>query len=298
MKNLFLFGAGASYGSNDVNPYSPPLGNDLFHKLNEFEPHHWGRFPSEIVDLFNLNFERGMGEIWDKYSTHTADLMQSLGRYFSNFTVGSENLYYRLISSLKKTGKDKECLFSTINYDCLIEDASIKNGYKIDYNPKFNQNSQAISILKLHGSCNFITAQLNASNIRFSKGIVFEGGIKPIPFPSVRSYFSGNTSLPPVMSIYARNKPLQVSPNTIKQIQNVWQDYIQTVEQIFVIGLNPNIEDSHIWDFLTKTQAKIFYIGNEVDFDQYTQNHRDSKENLFINTTFETSFMDLLKILI
>ncbi|KKM89656.1 hypothetical protein LCGC14_1246540 [marine sediment metagenome] len=34
MKNLILFGARASYGSIDVKSYSPPIGNDLFLKLN------------------------------------------------------------------------------------------------------------------------------------------------------------------------------------------------------------------------------------------------------------------------
>ena len=234
-----------SYGSIDVNPYSPPLGNDLFLKLNEFEPHLWSRFPPEIERLFNLNFERGMDEIWCKYSTYTADLMQSLGRYFSGFTVGRENLFYKLINSLKEVNKIKECLFSTINYDCLIEDASIKNGYKIDYNIEFNQNSQVLSILKLHGSCNFIIDKLDASNIRVTRGIAFEGGIKIIHPSHVYSHFSGSTSLPPIMSIYAKNKPLQVSPNIIKQIQNVWQEHSQIVERIIVIGINPNIEDRH-----------------------------------------------------
>ncbi len=297
MKNLFLFGAGASYGSIDVNPYPPPLGIDLFLRLKGFESRLWSRFPPEIENLFNSNFERGMEEIWNKYSTYTADLMQSLGKYFSRFSIGEENLYYKFINSLKEDDNIQDCLFSTLIYDCLIEGGLLKNGYKLNYFPEYSQNDNVIPILKLHGSCNFIIAQLQASNIRFSKGIVFEGGVKSIHPSHVNSYFSGNSSLPPVMSIYAKSKPLQVSPEVIKHIQQEWQQNIQKTKKIIVIGVSPNIEDHHIWDFITKTQAKLFYVGNEENFNHYTQNYRKTKENEFIKRTFEDSYTDLINII-
>lgn len=58
IKNVILFGAGASYGSD--NSGIPPLGNNLFSELARFNPHGWGALPSEFRKVFNNDFEQGM----------------------------------------------------------------------------------------------------------------------------------------------------------------------------------------------------------------------------------------------
>lgn len=123
---------------------------------------------------------------------------------------------------------------------------------------------------------------------------MFEGGAKVIHSSQVNTHFLGCTSLPPVISIYARSKPLQVATHLIEKIQKVWQEKSQGAKKIFVIGANPNVKDHHIWDYITKSQAILYYVGNETAFENYTQKYRSSKNNIFINNTFIDSFNNLL----
>jgi hypothetical protein len=58
MKNIILFGAGASYGSD--NSGIPPLGNNLFSELARFNPPGWGSLSIEYKNTFNDDFEQGM----------------------------------------------------------------------------------------------------------------------------------------------------------------------------------------------------------------------------------------------
>jgi hypothetical protein len=61
MKTLILFGAEASYGSD--NSGIPPLGNNLFSELARFNPPGWGSLSIEYRNTFNDDFEQGMQKI-------------------------------------------------------------------------------------------------------------------------------------------------------------------------------------------------------------------------------------------
>ena len=63
--NLFLFGAGASHGSDIVD--TPPLGTNLFNALKRPDPNGWGKMPQPIGDIFIKDFEVGMKRLSDKY---------------------------------------------------------------------------------------------------------------------------------------------------------------------------------------------------------------------------------------
>lgn len=60
-KNLILFGAGASYGSDSAN--TPPLGSDLFSELSRFNLPGWGALPGGLVKVFKADFEKGMVQV-------------------------------------------------------------------------------------------------------------------------------------------------------------------------------------------------------------------------------------------
>lgn len=60
MKKLIVFGAGASFGSEDN---MPPLSNSLFAKLVEAYPSSWGQIGEEVSRLFQDDFEKGMEKI-------------------------------------------------------------------------------------------------------------------------------------------------------------------------------------------------------------------------------------------
>jgi len=60
-KNIILFGAGASYGSDNIG--TPPLVNNLFNELTKFNPQGWGRLSNNYSFDFQNDFEQGMIKI-------------------------------------------------------------------------------------------------------------------------------------------------------------------------------------------------------------------------------------------
>ncbi len=71
-KNLILFGAGASTGSDTFGV--PPLGNGLLSALQQFDPGTWNQIPLNLISQLRNDFEKGMEEISNKHSTVLATL--------------------------------------------------------------------------------------------------------------------------------------------------------------------------------------------------------------------------------
>ena len=144
-----LFGAGASFGSGSCSPYSPPLGNDLFLKLNE----QGGNFSNLNEDIklkfIEHGFESGMASIEDN-SRNITPMQKEMACYLSKFSIKNDNAYARLFNKLRTYLSDITIV--TLNYDLLIEQAILMNGYNVDY----NADGKGISLLKPHGSSNFL----------------------------------------------------------------------------------------------------------------------------------------------
>src|ERR1019366_900710 len=100
MRIAILFGAGASFGSGNVNPYPPPLGANLYADLAEQFPQSWGSLPSEIAEVFEKNqFEEAMVAIWATPSALVQQLLIDMTIYFSRFRAGAtrSDCYSQLI---------------------------------------------------------------------------------------------------------------------------------------------------------------------------------------------------------
>jgi hypothetical protein len=69
MKNIFLFGAGASTGCKGTN-FKVPAGKELFLLLKQQFPNAWGTLPEDLDAIFSDNFEKGMKIIWENYKGH------------------------------------------------------------------------------------------------------------------------------------------------------------------------------------------------------------------------------------
>lgn len=57
---IFLFGAGASYGSGGIIPETPPLGFQLYEILEEIYPGSWGALPEKYKSGLRKDFENGI----------------------------------------------------------------------------------------------------------------------------------------------------------------------------------------------------------------------------------------------
>jgi hypothetical protein len=295
-KNIFLFGAGASHGCKGLNNEAP-LGWQLYDKLKRQFPLSWGQLPKQLDEVFenDPNFENGMGKIWENNTVDMLplknQLLQEMGIYFSGFDIVDKptNLYVQLI----KQCVDKNCLdktlFSTINYDCLLETAFQKIGFGFD-NYEISEYER-LKVIKLHGSCNFALPQVFVGKNAFlgsgailGKGPAFK--VKCLHPSQVSSCFNNNvTSLYPVMSIYAKYKPIQFVPDIINGLQKFWQEQIRQAESVFIIGISPNMDDRHIWDYISQTEAKIFYCGGKETFENWQVNVKRNDE--YIANEFE-----------
>ncbi|MGD9108466.1 MAG: hypothetical protein PVI75_04775 [Gammaproteobacteria bacterium] len=297
MDIVFLFGAGASYGTGGILPESPPLGNKLFFELKRCCPHSWRALPSEVDNIFcELNFETGMGEIYKKYSMYIPMLMRDMAIYFIQFRpIQSKSLYCQLIKKLSKQNFG-EVLLSTINYDCLLEYSVLNQGLTFDYH--FNDNDRSkkdFYLLKLHGSCNMFAGNINASQgVYYSANCVFEGGIAFSLNPNVViEHFLVKTGLAPVMCLYMKNKPLSVSPAGINVIQKKWAEYVCNAKAVFIIGVAPNKEDIHIWNPIADSPGNIYYVGDLLAWNNWLKENQ-SKKAKYLGKTFDKAFKKIV----
>lgn len=291
---VVLFGAGASFGSGEVSPKAPPLGKDLFEALVRLFPSTWGQIPESVKAEFLKDFEEGMGILIEKHGFAVAPLMQRMACFLSQFhlTSSSNNLYIHFFDFLVSRGLLKDTLVSTINYECLIENAVNLNNLKVGYFANPESGNQIAPIWKLHGSCNFKVTGLEATrDVSFSGvGVAFDGSIEPLNPSDVRRVYLGNTALYPAMCLYAKGKPITMSPSVIKKAQATWADEVQKAEIICVIGIHPNPTDAHIWSPITESDAQLYYVGNESAFKAWTSQYRADKANLHLGNKWNAVF--------
>jgi hypothetical protein len=264
MITLFLFGAGASNGSLDSIPYPPPLGCQLFNELQEA-----GGIArticDDLADRFQQDFEEGMDMFFDKRNEDVTAFLREMARYFVRFKPGPNNLYKKLISKL--SGSKDEFVFSTINYDLLIEIALNQAGFAISYSglPVRKNN---FPVIKMHGSCNFLPdvqpGQIQGVQFKVPK----TGGILDAPVRAVRpqeviQFCRREDSIAPAMAMYGGLKWVPFCGGFVKEQQKYWQHEVYRAQHIFVIGAGVHTRDTHIWEPLAKSTAWLGYVGHE-----------------------------------
>lgn len=264
MKDIFLFGAGASYGSGQIIPEQPPLLRALYSELKRCYPRTWGSLPKKLPDKFNQDFELGMAEMWDNYSSIIPQLMQEMALYFVQFRPANfkENMYFKLLQFLIEKNKVSLAILFTLNYEVLLDLCALVLNLGIDAESK-TEDEKTIKIIKLHGACNIIPVGIKVSrSVKFTKGVLFGTGAKYLfDLNQVAEFCLGDNGLPPVMALIMKEKPIQVSKFILSYYQKIWHDILKEENKIFIIGVNPNNEDKHIWNPLMTTPSKIYYVG-------------------------------------
>jgi len=289
MSKLTIFtGAGASYGCNYISPYSPPLGRDLYEDLETFAPDIMSQINLKIGRQNITNFETKMHEIWNG-QINLVLVNSMLAVYFSRFSPNNtSNTFTELLNVIKEN--DSDFVYSTLNYDCIAEYAAQFLGFKINY--EFNNLKQdEFNILKLHGSCNFVmsgmTGPLGGMTLPSQLGVL-DGPMSAIWPPSsmqteIQKYPAG-----PIMAFYMKNKPVQVNRKSIAEIQQVWKDRILESNKLIIIGVNPNLEDKHVWDSIKTTKAKIGFVGSDNGFKKLNKLNLQKKPK-HLSESFENS---------
>jgi hypothetical protein len=301
MKCVILFGAGASHGTPNVLPKSPPLGSGLYSELAQAFPNTWGALPHQLVSKFLSYFEDGMDELWQQHSHVVPTLMQDMACFFAQYRLdGTQSDYYsRLILDLKEAGKLDDYAFSTINYECLIELALGLARRKVCYGADFSTEPGTSTLWKIHGSCNFTVKGINAIKgaVSYTSGATFYGnGINPIDPAQVPNYCAAS-ALYPCMSLYSPGKPNQMARAMIESMQRNWQSFVSTADKVIVVGAAPHLPDSHIWDYLASCPGHLYYIGSQLEFTNWVTTRRQVNTYTHLGDKLAQSYPNLKTIL-
>jgi hypothetical protein len=292
---IFLFGAGASYGAGGILPEPPPLGFQLYSILERVCPSTWGGLPNTVKNVFYEDFERGMQIVYARFSSVIPALMRDMAIYFIQFRpYRRSTLYCRLTSDLQRSGLLPRVLFSTLNYDCVLEYSLLEQKLSISY---FDEgNSEIIPVWKLHGSCNMFSHSVQVSQgVYYGTGVVWEGGIQAfLDSNSVIQHCLVETGLAPVMCLYMHGKLLNVSPAAVRQLQQEWVKTVIDGTAIVCIGVRPLPEDTHIWDHLATSPAPLYFIGDQQALDAWQQISRVGSTE-YLGPRFNTAYQSLIE---
>jgi hypothetical protein len=226
---------------------------------------------------------------------------RKIASYFAGFTLDStgDDLYSRLLAFLQRTGKIKHCVFASLNYECIFEQAADKLEIQVDYSCG-ERRDEGISVLKPHGSCSFITPdirqwehQLTNPNAHLACGMEC---LSPVGIEETLAAKLGPKNCNyPVMSLYSLGKDSLVAGMKIQEIRNAWSTLLlgaSAEATVAVIGVRPNSGDTHVWTPIQNTSAKLLYIGSENDSPIWAS--AKSRCIRFLPKTFEDGFNLLL----
>lgn len=231
--------------------------------------------------------------LYERHGMAIPQLMRDMAIYFIQFRpYQRRTLYCRLVDDLARIGLLSRTIFSTLNYECVLEFSMAEAGILLSYFDAGNENT--CPVWKLHGSSNFFSAQVQASpGVFYSTGVVFEGGIQAFPdINRVIGHCLLETALAPVMCLYMEGKPVSISPSVIQRVQEMWKDAVARAKAIFCIGVYPLEADDHIWSPIAKTQADLFFIGDKAAFDDWGERNRRG-QSAYLGARFHEGYTKL-----
>ena len=283
MSTVFLFGAGASAYSLDCTPSCPPLGKDLFAAL-QAQGGVSATFSPELVATFTTNFEDGVAALRSSRPVDLLEFLRDLARYFAQFAPGPNNLYRQLIRLLVSTRF--EGVLASINYDVVLELAINAEGPRITYHglpvPPGN-----LSVLKLHGSCNFLPVMQpgQISGIGFDvgpTGSVLEADVRPVTPAEAVAFCDREDSVAPVLALYVKGKQVLICPSFVRAQVDAWSHALSRATRAFVVGVRVNPDDDHIWGALAHSPARLFYVGPDpASFFAWAREHKRKRVHAF-----------------
>lgn len=297
MSSIIVFGAGASYGAGNIIPSRPPLGAELYTELSKNFPRSWGALPEDAKDEFEINFERGMSVIWDKYSSAVLELMRHMALYFAQFRPKQPNStpYASLASEIQQRKLNEKVVAATLNYECLLElefsHAGIEISYSLEEVPK-----GVIKVLKPHGSCNFIPKGISGpkGSIQIGRGAAIDMPVQVLGSMNEVIKHVLTQALPPIMCLYMEGKPTQVAAGTIKAVQKNLQDEISEAKVVVVVGVHPNPKDTYIWDSIASCAGEVGYVGPSFEsFTQWTKEFRPQGNSIYLSESFESGTVQI-----
>jgi hypothetical protein len=292
--NLFIFGAGASYGADTNKSLVPPLAADLFNCLAKQYPDISNN--SAVMSLaadFSKDFEQGLLKLY-KCQPHFLSVFQRrMAHFFFQYghtiSIQQSNLYYRLAQEIKR--KATLICLASLNYERTLEISFGAAEVQMVCNsaPKAGQAELCFP----HGCCHLFCEGVRASagGVSFSgMNISTNGPVSPIANPAAFEDRIRGDAFPPVMSYFEPTKVTTSGANFISAQRSRFKQLISEASKIAVIGIKIREHDEHIWQPLKDTSAKIIYCSGEEDAAQYETWRGDKPHRL--NDLVIPSFWD------
>lgn len=289
MPALILLGAGASFGSGDVQPCCPPLGNGpdgLFARL-EAAGGQAASLPDDLKVIFRNDFEKGMARFYEFAGGDIMRFQREMAAYLAAFKPGKDNAYTGLI----RTIGPRRAIYASLNYDLLFELAAASLGLSTFYGT--DPVIRGVRLLKIHGSSNFWpdipVGVLRNCTFKGSGRADIQAPIKPLNQEETLYRCSVEDSVSPALAMYAPGKAVKISPDYVERQQDLWRGAVRRASRIFVVGVRVHNADVHIWGELARAHAPLTYFGCEWDrrpYEQWTAENRKAN-SYFIQARFD-----------
>ncbi|WNJ81674.1 hypothetical protein RJE46_10750 [Cedecea neteri] len=256
-----LFGAGASWDSERYAP-RPPLGKDLFSELNDLD----GRY-SKLSDVQKKEFKSGGFEVGMCFIPNDSEIINplqiELALFLSKYEPTSDGAYVRLFKMLGSLRRKINIL--TLNYDLLIEKSLLLCG---DKEVSYDEVQDTASVLKVHGSCNFVPDVHPGINI--GKIVSVDCGTF-VDTDRVRilqshgdleswSKSHHGKSFSPVMCLFNKEKRVVMNSSIIEGLKARYSSVIKQSRYVFIVGVNYVPHDSHVWDCIFDSGAELIIV--------------------------------------
>lgn len=257
MTRLILLGAGASFGSVDAEPYTPPLGDDLFAAL-EARGGQAATLPEDLKAKFREGFEIGMAAFDEKFNGNVMRFQRELAHYLAQFAPGPNSIYLKLIRAVNP----QRVIFCSLNYDLLFELSAAALHLGTNYSSE--KLARSVRLLKIHGSSNF-WPNLEGTQMHgctFSgNGVDIEAPVRPLSQQDTIQQCLTQDSLAPAIAMYAEGKKKKVCPSYINDQQTQWTTAVSVATKVAIIGTRIYLPDKHIWTALSASRASVYYYG-------------------------------------
>jgi hypothetical protein len=317
--HIFVFGAGASFGSDGRHLLDrgllPPLGNGLYPHLRDApELKYWKDLPTDIIRMFESGpFEPAMAALDQCEDGAKKSLWRDieLARFFSRYRPEPTNLYWKLAHRIAKGLSNKRWSGAaiTLNYERLLEEACMRNlvfttvkgvTYYDDNLPPL-QDNQLFEVCYPHGACQFFMAQTwfegegdivfgETARLTSNVGANHLLDINHIPTACDKRQI-------PLICRYHPSKRPSVDNYFIRTQQARSKELISNAKVITIVGAQCFYEtDAHLWGPLASTDAKLFYVepglSGQEQFRTWALScdKREAHEFSIIPKTFKDAF--------
>lgn len=292
MPTVFLFGAGASYGSDGVG--RPPLGADLFGALAAFNPPGWGTITGDLAADFQRDFEAAFATV----QPHAyGPLLRVMGGYFFQFTPRPTNLYVALAQRIRTVNAWLTALCS-LNYERLLELSLSTAGIRPAVGSPSNQASQ-VELCLPHGCCHLFCDSVRAVSgmVSFAGAQVQTNGpITVVSNPAQHRARIEQDAMPPVMSYFEPSKRTTSGASFIVAQRARWGELARGAATLIIVGVKVRDHDHHIWDPVASTVARVIYCAGPaaaLEYEEWVRRRRPGRDDVLLRGYFADEFHTL-----